>query len=81
MLNHNAGVMVGHPALAELVSSRPTMAPPTGLCIEIFCPEKTEGKGSEEVNALFCSHRLSKAKLGNLVKANFKYRVMASGKP
>lgn len=31
------------------------MAPPTGLCIEIFCPEKTEGKGSEEVNVLFCS--------------------------
>ena len=36
----------------------PAMAPPTGLCIEIFCPEKTEGKRSQEVNALFCSQTL-----------------------
>ena len=55
------------------------MAPPTGLCIEIFCPEKTEGKGSEEVN-VYSALRLSKAKLGNLVMST-KYRVMASGKP
>lgn len=46
---------LGIRALPSWWAPGPAMAPPTGLCIEIFCPEKTEGKGSEEVNALFCS--------------------------
>ena len=26
----------------------PVMVPPTALCMEIFCPEKTEKKGQKE---------------------------------
>lgn len=57
----------------------PAMAPPTVLCIEIFCPKKTEGKGQKK--SMFESTlKLSKAKIRNLVTST-KYRVMASGKP
>jgi hypothetical protein len=42
------------------------MVPPTALCMEIFCPEKTEEKGQKE-SIFHSTPKLSKAKTGNLV--------------
>lgn len=57
----------------------PDMAPPTVLCIEIFCPDKTEGE--DRISQCFILLSSSQeAKIGTRVMLT-KYRVMASGKP
>lgn len=57
----------------------PTMAPPTVLCIEIFCPEKIERIGQKK-STLYFTRKLSKAKTGNLVMST-KSRLMACVRP
>lgn len=60
----------------------PTMAPPTVLCIEIFCPEKTEDRG-KRVRRGECFSLLSSSQRPKwgIWSCQLNTRVMASGKP
>lgn len=82
LLNHNAGVMVGHPGAAKLVSSRPHHGPTNGVMHRDILPreDRRQREKGQKRWMLQSTLKLSKAKMGNLVMST-KYRVMASGKP
>lgn len=52
LLNHNTGVMVGHPCAAKLVSSRPCHGPTNCIMHRDILPREDRGERSEEANVL-----------------------------
>lgn len=52
LLNHNTGVMVGHPCAAKLVSSRPRHGPTNCIMHRDILPREDRGERSEEANVL-----------------------------
>lgn len=52
LLNHNTGVMVGHPCAAKLVSSRPRQGPTNCVMHRDILPREDRGERSEGANVL-----------------------------
>lgn len=65
LLNHNAGVMVGHSGAAKLVSSGPRHGPTNCVMHRDILPREDKEDGQKSM--FYCTLKLSEDEIGNLV--------------
>lgn len=65
LLNHNAGVVVGHPGVAKLVSPRPRHGPTNCAVHRDILPREDRG-GRQNKSMFHSTFKFSEAKIGTL---------------